>query len=179
MAIMPVEIGGTYVIFFASHANIMGFIPFSNVIGSLAVEIPNALGLSNDLCADSFVRILKNGLTTIIEVLTALGVVVAVIGIIVGGLMRATSWGNDQRVATSNKAITSAIIGLVIVLIAVALGNAVPSWFGLQNNTCILSPSAGPTSTSRPTTSIQQNAEGVSNQQLAWTGSTNGEESTG
>ena len=150
MAIMPLEMGGANAIFGASHANIAGLIHLPHVIGALAVNVPNALGLSNDLCADAFVRILKNGLTTIIEVLTALGVVVAVIGIIVGGLMRATSWGNDQRIAASNKAITSAIIGLIIVLLAVALGNAVPSWFGLQGNTCSLAPSTTPTSVSRP-----------------------------
>ena len=136
------------------------------------MEIPNALGLPNDLCADGFVKIIKNGLTTIIEVLTALGVVIAVIGIIIGGLMRATSWGNDQRIASSNKAITSAIMGLIIVLVAVALGNAVPSWFGLQSNTCTLAPSATPSSGSHPATSFQENPESLSNQQFVWTEAT-------
>jgi hypothetical protein len=104
------------------------------------------VSLSSQLCNDPFVRVLKNGLATVIEVLTALGVVVAIIGIIVGGLMRATSWGNDQRIAASNKAITSAIVGLIIVLLAVALGNAVPTWFGLQDKTCSLSPTSQSTS---------------------------------
>lgn len=122
-------------------------IHFTDVIGSLTLSVPGNLVVPNTLCNDPFVSILKSGLTTIIEVLTALGVVVAVIGIIVGGLMRATAWGNDQRIAMSNKAITSSIVGLIIVLLAVALGTAVPSWFGLQNNTCTIAPSSGPVAT--------------------------------
>ncbi len=130
----------------ASHANIASLIHHPNVIGALALSVSNAVSLSSQLCNDPFVRVLKNGLATIIEVLTALGVVVAIIGIIVGGLMRATSWGNDQRIAASNKAITSAIVGLIIVLLAVALGNAVPTWFGLQDKTCSLAPTSQSTS---------------------------------
>ena len=125
-------------------------IQLTDVVGSLTLSVPNTLMLPNTLCNDPFVAILKSGLTTIIEVLTALGVVVAVIGIIIGGLMRATAWGNDQRVAMSNKAIISSIVGLVIVLLAVALGSAVPGWFGLQNNTCPLIPSSNPINTPKP-----------------------------
>ncbi len=139
---MLTEMYGINVIYAASHANIANLIHLPNVIGALALSVPSALNFSSQLCNDPFVRILKSGLTTVIEVLTALGVVVAIIGIIVGGLMRATSWGNDQRIAASNKAITSAIVGLIIVLLAVALGNAVPTWFGLQNNTCSLTPAS-------------------------------------
>ncbi len=146
MAIMLTEMYSINMLLGASHANIASLIHLPNVIGALALSVPNALSLSSQLCNDPFVRVLKNGLTAIIEVLTALGVVVAIIGIIVGGLMRATSWGNDQRIAASNKAITSAIVGLIIVLLAVALGNAVPTWFGLQDKTCSLSPSSQSTS---------------------------------
>ncbi len=81
-------------------------------------------------CSDQFVTTLVAGLGTIINILMGLGVAIAVIGIVVGGLMRATAWGNEQRVVMSNKAITCAVVGLVIVLLAVTLGNAVPSWFG-------------------------------------------------
>ena len=81
-------------------------------------------------CSDAFVEALSTGIGAIINVLTALGVAIAVIGIIVGGLMRATAWGNEQRIAMSNKAITCAVVGLVIVLLAVTLGGSVPGWFG-------------------------------------------------
>ena len=68
-----------------------------------------------------------------------LGVAIAVIGIIVGGLMRATAWGSEQRIAMSNKAITCAVIGLVIVLLGVTLGNQIPSWFNESGSGCSLS----------------------------------------
>ncbi len=80
-------------------------------------------------CADTFVTTLSGGIRMIIQILMGLGVAIAVIGIIVGGLMRATAWGSEQRIAMSNKAITCAVIGLVIVLLGVTLGNQIPSWF--------------------------------------------------
>jgi hypothetical protein len=83
-------------------------------------------------CSDPFVTTLVAGLGQIINILMGLGVAIAVIGIVVGGLMRATAWGNEQKVVMSNKAITAAVVGLVIVLLAVTLGNAVPGWFGQQ-----------------------------------------------
>src|SRR5437899_12175181 len=112
----------------ALDTNVVTNIRFSNVIG-VAVTTPT-LGLSNPFCNDPVVKVVKDGLTSIVEVLTALGVAVAVIGIIVGGLMRATAWGSEQRIATSNKAISCAVIGLVIVLIGVTLGGQIPAWFG-------------------------------------------------
>ena len=81
-------------------------------------------------CSDPFVTTLIGGLSVVINVLMAVGVAIAVIGIIVGGLMRATAWGSEQRIAMSNKAITCAVIGLVIVLLGVTLGGAIPGWFG-------------------------------------------------
>ncbi len=86
--------------------------------------------VSSPNCSDPFVTTLIGGLSVIINILMALGVAIAVIGIIVGGLMRATAWGSEQRIAMSNKAITCAVIGLVIVLLGVSLGNAIPGWFG-------------------------------------------------
>ena len=87
-------------------------------------------------CSDPFVSTLVGGLSTIINILMGLGIAIAVIGIVVGGLMRATAWGSEQRIAMSNKAITCAIIGLVIVLLGVTLGSQVPTWFGNANGSC-------------------------------------------
>jgi hypothetical protein len=86
-------------------------------------------------CSDAFVTTLIGGLSVIINILMALGVAIAVIGIIVGGLMRATAWGSEQRIAMSNKAITCAVVGLVIVLLGVTLGGAIPGWFGASKCT--------------------------------------------
>jgi type IV secretory pathway VirB2 component (pilin) len=80
-------------------------------------------------CTDPFVTTLQGGLSVITNILVALGVAIAIIGIIVGGLMRATSYGSEQRIMMSNKAITCAVIGLVIVLVATSLGDALPGWF--------------------------------------------------
>jgi hypothetical protein len=94
-----------------------------------------AAGIKAD-CNDPFVKTLEHGLGTIISVLMGLGVAIAVIGIVVGGLMRATAWGSEQRIATSNKAITCAVIGLVIVLLGVTLGGQIPAWFGDAKGSC-------------------------------------------
>jgi len=88
-----------------------------------------AAGISSN-CSDQFVSTLNGGLQTIIQILMGLGVAIAVVGIVAGGLMRATAWGSEQRIAMSNKAITCAVIGLVIVLIGVTLGGQIPAWFG-------------------------------------------------
>lgn len=87
-------------------------------------------------CSDQFVSTLTKGLGMIINILMGLGVAIAVIGIVVGGLMRATAWGSEQKIAMSNKAITCAVIGLVIVLLGVTLGSQVPSWFGNASGSC-------------------------------------------
>ena len=96
------------------------------------------LGTAVPNCSDPFVTALVGGLGTIINILMALGVAIAVIGIIVGGLMRATAWGAEQRIATSNKAITCAVVGLIIVLLGVTLGGAIPGWFGRGNCNTLL-----------------------------------------
>jgi hypothetical protein len=90
-------------------------------------------------CSDQFVTTLSGGIEMIIRILMGLGVAIAVIGIIVGGLMRATAWGSEQRIAMSNKAISCAVIGLVIVLLGVTLGGQIPGWFGNTNGSCTLS----------------------------------------
>lgn len=122
----------------------VALIGLTNIIGYTSIipnkgigpVIPHGLNLA---CGDTFVLDLVHGLTVVIGILTGLGVAIAVIGIVVGGLMRATAWGSEQRIATSNKAIVSAVIGLVIVLLGVTLGNQIPAWFGMQGSACPLS----------------------------------------
>ncbi|GCE03479.1 hypothetical protein [Dictyobacter aurantiacus] len=57
-------------------------------------------------------------LSSVKNLLTGIGATIAVIGVIIGGLMRATAFGNERKVAISNQAIACAIVGLAIVLIA-------------------------------------------------------------
>ena len=61
---------------------------------------------------------LSSIITAVTDLLKGLGVAIAILGIMVGGLMRATAFGNERKVAISNQAIACAVIGLVIVLIA-------------------------------------------------------------
>jgi hypothetical protein len=67
--------------------------------------------------------------------MTGIGVVVCIAGIIVGGLMRATAFGNERKVAQSNQAIACAVIGLVIVGLAQIAGPAVGSILGCPTGT--------------------------------------------
>lgn len=62
-------------------------------------------------------------------ILSGIGASVAVIGIIVGGLTRASAFGSERKVAISNQAIACAIVGLVIVLIAQTAATGIQSFF--------------------------------------------------
>jgi hypothetical protein len=81
-------------------------------------------------CTDAVITTIVTGASTIVHIMMGLGVTVAVFGIILGGLMRATSFGNERRIAMSNTAITCAVVGLVIVIIGATAGNELPTWFG-------------------------------------------------
>jgi hypothetical protein len=163
------------VIIGAYNTNVVTMFRFPNVIGTLAESAPNT-GTINPLCNDPLVALIKDAISTIIGILTALGVAIAVIGIIVGGLMRATAWGSEQRIGMSNKAISSAVVGLVIVLLGVAVGSAIPGWLHMQGSSCPLtppssSPAPGPTSSSAPvshsTSSIEHKPIPGSSQQAS------------
>ena len=80
-----------------------------------------SMALADDPSAQ--VNTALNGIVTFLQ---AIGATVCVIGIAVGGLMRATSFGNEHKVAQSNTAITCAVIGLGVLLLSTALGN----WLG-------------------------------------------------
>ena len=72
---------------------------------------------------------LTNFLTGIKTYLFGLGITVFVIGVIVGGLMRATAFGSERRIAVSNVAISCAVVGFIIILLATPLGNALQKAF--------------------------------------------------
>lgn len=139
----------TNVIIGAYGTNAVTMFRFTNVIVALALSAPNVVTV-DPACNDPLVQLIKDAITTIVGILTALGVAISVIGIIVGGLMRATAWGSDQRIGMSNKAISSAVVGLVIVLLGVAVGSAIPGWFHMQNSTCPIAPPSISTPTPVP-----------------------------
>jgi hypothetical protein len=73
----------------------------------------------------SLAKTVTDFIASITGLLTGLGVAVSVVGIIVGGLMRATAFGNERKVAQSNQAIACAVVGLIIVGLAQVAGPAV------------------------------------------------------
>ena len=72
---------------------------------------------------------LTDFVTSVQGILSGIGVAVAVIGIMVGGLMRATAFGNERKVAISNQAIACAVVGLAIVLVANTAATALQTIF--------------------------------------------------
>ncbi len=77
---------------------------------------------------------LQTQLTTFLgsiqTLLTTLGGAICVIGIIVGGLMRATAFGSERRIAASNIALSCAVVGFIIVLLAGTIQGAISALLG-------------------------------------------------
>jgi hypothetical protein len=94
------------------------------------------------ICNDPFVSVVITGITAIIGVLRAVGVALTIHGIVMGGLTRMLSFGDQRRISQSNREIIEAIVGLIIVLLSAALGNQIPVWFGLATHTCLLGPAS-------------------------------------
>lgn len=68
-------------------------------------------------------------LKNIAQTLFDLGIVLCVIGIIVGGIMRATSFGSERRIAASNVALSCAVLGFLIILLAQPIGSVIQGAF--------------------------------------------------
>jgi hypothetical protein len=68
---------------------------------------------------------LSSIISSVSSLLVGLGITVCVLGIVVGGLMRATAFGNERKVAMSNAAIACAVVGLVIVLLASTIASGI------------------------------------------------------
>jgi hypothetical protein len=103
--------------------------PLASVIGLILPIAQQATPACPVQGTGSLVSNIEGGLNIVVGVLLSLGITVSVIGIIVGGLMRATAFGNERRIAASNTAITGAVVGIVIVVMAVAAGESIPGWF--------------------------------------------------
>jgi hypothetical protein len=114
----------------------MGFIAFTHFSKDFAPIIIPAP------CNDFLVITVKTGLTAFIGVLRTLGVAATVHGIVMAGLTRILAFGDQRRISQSNKAVIESIVGLIIVLLSVTIGNQLPVWFGLTTQACPISPSA-------------------------------------
>jgi len=66
---------------------------------------------------------LETLVTRIRDVIFYLGAIAFVVSVAVAGVMRMTSASNERRIAMSNMALTAAVIGLVIMLLAIGLQN--------------------------------------------------------
>lgn len=81
---------------------------------------------------------LTDFLNGIWSLLVNAALIIFVICVIVAGVMRMISFGNERRIAVSNMALTAAVIGLVIVLLSVAIR----TW--LEKIAPVPNPPAGP-----------------------------------
>ncbi len=111
---------------------------FINIIHSAHNYMHFLLLVPPIACYDPFVVVVKNGLTAIIAILRALGVAATIHGVVMGGLTRMLSFGNEKRIAQSNREIIEAIVGLIIIILSIAVGNQIPIWFGLADHTCLI-----------------------------------------
>jgi hypothetical protein len=58
-----------------------------------------------------------------------MGLTVFLIGVAIAGIMRMVAFGSERRIATSNIALTAAVVGLVIMLLGSALLSALTTVF--------------------------------------------------
>ncbi|GCE49938.1 hypothetical protein KTH_48070 [Thermosporothrix hazakensis] len=72
---------------------------------------------------------IENFASNIRSFLTTLGGIVFGIGVAVAGIMRMTAFGSERRVAMSNMALTAAVVGLVIVVMANTLDKLITNAF--------------------------------------------------
>jgi len=66
---------------------------------------------------------LETLITDVRQAVFYLGAIAFVVSVAVAGIMRMTSASNERRIAMSNMALTAAVVGLVIMLLAIGLQN--------------------------------------------------------
>ncbi len=139
LAILMIVIGG--IMYMASFGNDAAMkraktIITAAVIGLAIVlaartflqEIWNILGVGSTVPSpggDSFLNIATRALNLALSIVGVIGI----IGIVVGGIMYLTSYGDDERIKTGKKIITASIIGLAVCLGAVIIVKEVVGLF--------------------------------------------------
>jgi hypothetical protein len=98
------------------------------------VEIENILGGANgvDNSSLSGALSLNKIITNILNLLLSVVGILAIIGLIVGGSFYLTSYGDEKRIETGKKIITSSLIGIVVVMAALVIVKQVAALFGVQ-----------------------------------------------
>ena len=98
----------------------------SHTLGALIPAKPAASSPGGtNIAPDELKTFLKDIATT----LWAVGGILCVIGLIVGGIMRATAFGSERRIATSNVALSCAVLGFLIILLAQPISDAIVKIF--------------------------------------------------
>lgn len=69
-------------------------------------------------------------LNTIKGAVQAVGMTVFLISVAVAGIMRMVAFGSERRIALSNMALTAAVVGLVIMLLATAFQSFIKTGLG-------------------------------------------------
>ncbi|GHO93654.1 hypothetical protein KSF_037020 [Reticulibacter mediterranei] len=72
---------------------------------------------------------LNNFIKQIRGTVTAVGGTIFLIAVAIAGIMRMVAFGNERRIALSNMALTAAVIGLIIMLMATALSSFIGGAF--------------------------------------------------
>jgi type IV secretory pathway VirB2 component (pilin) len=91
------------------------------IFASLLHSVPSIV-LAQLAASPTDIPQLDTFLSNIQTLFKALGTTVFVVCVIIAGIMRMISGGNERRVALSNMAFTAAVIGLAIVLLAAFFG---------------------------------------------------------
>lgn len=76
---------------------------------------------------------LEKIISTIIGVLTVIGVIYFVIQIILSGYALITSQGDPKQLDTAKKRLTNNIIGLALIVLAYGLGSLIAKLLGMDN----------------------------------------------
>ncbi len=87
-----------------------------------------AIVLAPPPAADTLTQI-ANFVNAIQGAVTGLGVAMFIIGVTIAGMMRMMSFGSERRIMVSNMAITAAIVGLAIMLMAGGIHTLLTQYF--------------------------------------------------
>lgn len=117
------------------------FLYATGIVHSFSILFPG-MHLSAQLAAACSTGGAPQGLTqainNIVNALTGIGAAVCALGIAIGGLMRATSFGSERRISESNTAIACAVVGLLVVLLSQGLGRWVGGLIPPDCNTTLI-----------------------------------------
>lgn len=98
-----------------------------SAFNNTSVITPEDLGLSYGAATGLGSTDVRTTVAQIIRVALGLLGIVAVAGIVVGGFLFMTSGGNEEQAGKGKKAMTAAVIGLIIILCAYAIASFVIS----------------------------------------------------